>query len=142
MTPKQLESLYKLVCDGKGFAPNDGQFKIWKQTLGFYEEKDVSQAITSFFQRNSTFPMPAELRPLIESARRQRIAKAGQPSVYTLWRCMECGYRFGTWNIDLVPRRCHGTLPVHMKHADFGKACLSTSFAIIGRDTHAAGAGR
>jgi hypothetical protein len=92
MTEAQLKNLYKVACDGKGFVGNDGQFKVWKQTLGWTEEKDLAKALVWWFTAETDFPMPALLKPLIERSRRERIAKASQRRFHVRWQCTTCHY--------------------------------------------------
>lgn len=110
MTTKELEKIYKLACDGKGYEPNDGQFKIWKQTLGWSEECDLSQALTWWFADNTDFPMPALLKPLLEKARLARVARATGQKDLVRWHCPDCGiYRSGFISPnDQFSRRCEG----------------------------------
>ena len=110
MTEKELRNLYQTACDGKGYIGNEGQFKVWKQTLGWCEERDLAKALVAYFQDNTGFPMPAELKTLAESARRARITAASAIKELVRWRCPDCGiYRSGFLEpADHEPRICHG----------------------------------
>ena len=89
MTKRELEQVYKLACDGKGFKPNDGQFKIWQLTLGNLEELDLQQALVWYWADNTNFPMPAELKTLAERSRR---ARASQTLGWIVrYQCPVCG---------------------------------------------------
>lgn len=119
MTDNQLKEIYRTACYGKGFEPNDGQFKVWKQTLGWCEEADLAQALVWYFQENTSFPMPAELKPLSERARRGRTAKTTGPKDEVRWRCPDC-YVTMTGSIDPSddrPRICRG-LPRNRPQCD------------------------
>ena len=89
MTGSELKELYQAACDGKGFEGNAGQFKIWQQTLGWCQQADLAQALIWYFQENTAFPMPAELKTLSERARRERLTKS-QNEWYVHYRCPIC----------------------------------------------------
>ena len=110
MTTKELESLYKTACYGKGFEPNKGQFKVWEQTLGWCEEKHLAQAIIWWFSDNVSFPMPAELKPLAERSRREQMARAQEKTELVGWTCPECGIHVSGFipPTDHEPRVCNG----------------------------------
>ena len=91
MTTAQLKKLYQTACDGKGFEGNAGQFKVWQQTLGWCEETDLAQALVWYFQENTSFPMPADLKPLSERARRARTSSNTGPKDEVRWQCPDCG---------------------------------------------------
>lgn len=91
MTSKELEKLYAQTCAVKGFEPNSGQFKVWKQTLGWIEERDLAEALTDWFATQIAFPMPAELKPLAMSAKHKRELEAERPRQLTIWQCPACG---------------------------------------------------
>ena len=110
MTDTQLKELYRTACHGKGFEPNDGQFKVWKQTLGWCEEADLAQALVWYFSDNAAFPMPAELKTLSERARRERVSRAAQKTELVGWFCPECGVHLSGFldPSDHAPRACKG----------------------------------
>ena len=110
MRENQLRVLYETACAGKGFEPNDGQFKIWKQTLGWIEERDLAQALVEWFMDNQGFPMPADLKPLAMANKRRREASLAAPLDLVRWRCpdchiTQCGFIAPE---DNAPRRCRG----------------------------------
>jgi hypothetical protein len=72
MTKTDMEELYKVACQGKGYKGSDGQFKVWVLTLGHLEKADLAAAMVEYFTNNTGFPMPAELKPLAEAAKRKR----------------------------------------------------------------------
>jgi hypothetical protein len=114
MTEGELKHLYRTACAGKNYEPTDGQFKIWKQTLGWCEEVDLSQALVWYFQDNTGFPMPAELKTLSETARRQRVSRIAVVKDEVRWRCPDCGVTM-TGFIDPTDRAirvCRG-FPAH-----------------------------
>ena len=110
MTEKELRNLYQTACDGKGYIGNEGQFKVWKQTLGWCEERDLAKALVAYFESNTAFPMPAELKTLAESARRARMTAASVSKELAHWHCAECGVYQGGHILasDHEPRVCRG----------------------------------
>jgi hypothetical protein len=110
MTDPELRKIYKSACDGKGYEPNDGQFKVWKLTLAWCDQRDLAQALVYWFGDNTAFPMPAELKPLAERARRARTAKASAATDLVGWRCTICKVtRCGLISPeDHDPRYCQG----------------------------------
>ena len=110
MKDLQLRKLYETACNGKGFEPNDGQFKVWKQTLGWIEEQDLAQAIVEWFGDNDTFPMPSNLKPLAIGNKQRRATQAAQPLDLVRWYCPDCGiYVSGFIPLDEhYPCRCQG----------------------------------
>jgi hypothetical protein len=110
MTDKQLQKIYQTACAGKNYEPSDGQFKVWKQTLGWIEEEDLAQALVDWFSNNSTFPMPAELKPLAMHAKDQRIARTSIKKYLVRWQCRECKITQCGWipESDHEPRICRG----------------------------------
>lgn len=139
MTKTELEKLYRMACDGKGYQPDDGQFKVWKLTLMWAEEKDLAQALVWFFQTEQGFPMPAQLKTLAEKARRERLARAVGDETYTVYVCAECGTRVGSWRPDFVPRACKGHIGSIRNDPDYGKVCTSTSFNLLSREVFSKG---
>jgi hypothetical protein len=108
MTTKELQGIYETACHAKGYTPNDGQFKIWRQTLGWCERKDLEAALVSYFTDNSGFPMPAELKPLSEHNRRLRVAQASESRALVVWLCPVCGYRRSGFltSLESAYRKC------------------------------------
>lgn len=100
MTNNEMKEIYETACRGKGYEPNDGQFKIWKQVLGWCEAQDLARALIQWFTDNASFPMPAELKPLSEQARRERVARSSVKLDYVVYQCPVCmGTRSG-WPED------------------------------------------
>jgi hypothetical protein len=110
MTDKELKDLYVTACSGKGFEPSDGQFKLWKQTLGWCEQSDLAKALVEYFSTNTAFPMPAELKALSEQARRIRVTQAARKTVLVRWQCPDCKVTMCGWipPEDRDPRACRG----------------------------------
>ena len=106
MTKDQMTDLYKTACAGKGFKPNDPQLKLWQSTMGYLEHADLAQAIVWFFEANTGFPMPAELKPLAEKSRHQRTA-SGLGWIVT-YECPDCHLTFVSVHKDeqRPPKTC------------------------------------
>jgi hypothetical protein len=98
MTDKDLKEIYKMACATKGFEPSDGQYKIWKQTLGWCDPKDLEKAIVEYFTTNQNFPMPAELKPLAEAARLKRVRPTTGYEFTTGYRCPRCALTVTSFN--------------------------------------------
>ena len=90
MTDAELKDVYTLCCDTKGYEINPGQIKAWKAALGFYDARDLEAAVRNWYNSNSEFPMPAQLRPLAESARRLRVIPKTGYEYTTGYRCPRC----------------------------------------------------
>ena len=90
MTDGELKELYTLACDTKGYDPDPGQFRTWKSTLGWSDARDLEKAIAEHYTTNINLPMPAELKPLIESARRKRMLPTTGYEYLTGYRCPRC----------------------------------------------------
>ena len=90
MTDGELKELYTLCCDTKGYDPDPGQFKTWKAVLGWSDARDLEKAIAEHYSTSLTLPMPAELKPLIEAARRKRMLPTTGYEYMTGYRCPRC----------------------------------------------------
>jgi len=99
MKPNELEKLYQNACFVKGFEPNDGQFKVWKQVLGWIERIDLEEALTRWYEAETSFPMPAELKPLAMQAKQRRENKAAQALDYVRRQCPVCGVTTVDYNL-------------------------------------------
>jgi hypothetical protein len=130
VTEKQLRTIYQTACDGKSFEPNEGQFKVWKQVLGWAEEKDLARALIFWFTDQTGFPMPADLKPLIEQARRERIAKASTPQVQKVWECLDCHTTVSSFDENWIPTMCKGIRALPMKDPDYGAKCNGREFKL------------
>ena len=93
MKPKEMEELYYRACDAKGFTGSDGQLKIWRQILGRFEKSDLEEAILAYYEKETGFPMPAELKPLAANAQRRResIEQGERSKVFVHMTCPTCG---------------------------------------------------
>jgi hypothetical protein len=88
--PADMGRIYYDACDAKGYKGNEGQLKLWRQMLGYAELRDLQKAMEIYWQDNSDFPMPAQLRHLVERARRERMEKSGGPSEMVEYECPSC----------------------------------------------------
>lgn len=96
MKPAETAAIYYEACDAKGYKGNEGQLKIWRQQLGYAERKDLERALELYWQTNVEFPMPAQLRHLVERARRERLEAADVPKELVEYDCPECHAPFST----------------------------------------------
>ena len=106
--PAEMSDLYFAACDAKGYRGTEGQLKIWQQILGYAEKRDLQKALEFYWQDNKEFPMPAELRHLVERARRERLQVTDEPCEQVEYECPECHAPFSTVvNVgDTRPRLC------------------------------------
>ena len=110
MTDEKLKKIYRQACDTRGFEPSDGQFKTWKQILGWVEAEDMERALQVWWSSNTSFPMPAELRPICASCRREREARSSEKTYLVRWLCSACGGFSCAWIAiaDSGKRICRG----------------------------------
>jgi hypothetical protein len=108
MKPSELERIYAQACATKGFQPSDGQFKTWKQVLGWCEAGDLAQALIWWWESETDFPMPVELKHLAGRAMRERLARDAEPKDYCHWECPVCGFTMSGFipPSDIEPRAC------------------------------------
>ena len=107
MTPNEIREVYLQACDAKGFQPNEGQLKIWRQVLGFYEKRDLEAAVVLWYTRNSDFPMPGGekgIKPYVEQARRERLARSSDKKTLVIYVCPSCQAIFSTY-VDMGDQR-------------------------------------
>lgn len=88
MMTKDLEGIYKTACSAKGFKPDGEQFKTWKKTLIGCDRSDLELALMTWFSTHAGFPMPADLRPVAEDAKRKRTALGAE--AYQQQQCPKC----------------------------------------------------
>ena len=100
MKETELKKAYARACQTRGYEPSEGQFKTWKQTMMFFESVDIERAIDLWYESSTTLPMPAELKPLIERARRERTTKLHNQADFVAWKCPECGLTQSGWPED------------------------------------------
>jgi hypothetical protein len=64
-----------------------------------------------FYEEETTFPMPAELKPLAERARRERTARSEIRRGLVMWKCPVCAWTMsGHLTLeDRAPRFCRST---------------------------------
>jgi hypothetical protein len=107
MEDKDLRALYADACAAKGYEPESGQYKLWKEALLWADRRDVKASIERWWQGETQMPMPAQLKPLIEAARKSREARASSKSVLVRWEC-PCGLTFSGFleEHDMAGRRC------------------------------------
>ena len=89
MNLKQMQGIYRMACEGKGYKGNEAQLKLWFLTMGGFEEADVAQGLIWYWETNTAFPMPAELKILAEKARRGRQSSA--LGWIVRYQCPQCG---------------------------------------------------
>ena len=90
MKPTELRGIYEVACQAKGYEANDGQYKIWQQILGWCERKDLEQALAWYFETETKFPMPAELKGLAGRAMWERTAKSSEKRYLVAFQCPMC----------------------------------------------------
>lgn len=110
MTPNEMRDVYIAACDVKGYEVNDGQLALWKRIMGHLEKRDLMLGLDSWYAHETNFPMPVELKPLAELARRIRINRISEAKELVRWKCTDCGiYRSGFISPeDQAERRCQG----------------------------------
>jgi len=108
MNDGQLRNVYQTACDAKGYDANEGQFKIWKRLLGWSEMRDLGRAIEMWYEEETNFPMPAQLKPLVDRAVRERSAKSRAKTDLVRWQCPICGGTCAGFipPDDFAPRTC------------------------------------
>jgi hypothetical protein len=108
----EIKKAYTRACQTRGFEPSEGQFKTWKQTLMFFEAADIERAIDLWYERETTLPMPAELKPVIEQARRERVNTGAVKKSYVAWTCDACHSSMAGFLTleDQAPRFCRSQI--------------------------------
>ena len=94
MTTKEMREIYKTVTGFYQQDPVESDYGFWRDVLGNYDKADVMRAITRWSAddteielsgglraRGSFFPKPADIKAILESAKRKVVAdaKAYQP---------------------------------------------------------------
>ena len=69
-----------------------------------FDPADLRGGLASWWRTEQYLPMPAQLKPLAEQARRARIAKNTGPKDEVRWQCPDCGVTM-TWFIDPADNR-------------------------------------
>ena len=112
MTDSELKAFYTEAIDRPRFKrPYDGEdLKLWKRMIGWAEAADMRTALDSWWADHIEYPMPAELKPLLERARQGRMARSAVHKFLTRWKCPGCGIfacGYVTASEDLT-RACRG----------------------------------
>jgi hypothetical protein len=108
-----METIYDEACRAASNrpVPEQAQLKIWRQVMCGFDPADLRGGLAIWWRTEQYLPMPAQLKPLAEQARRARIAKNTGPKDEVLWQCPDCGVTM-TGFIDPAddrPRICRGT---------------------------------
>ena len=91
--PSEMETIYDEACRAASNrpVPEPAQLKIWRQVMGGFEPGDLRGGLAIWWRTEQYLPMPAQLKPLAEQARRARIAKNTGPKDEVRWQCPDCG---------------------------------------------------
>jgi hypothetical protein len=75
--PSEMETIYDEACRAASNrpVPEPAQLKIWRQVMGGFDPGDLRGGLAIWWRTEQYLPMPAQLKPLAEQARRARIAK-------------------------------------------------------------------
>lgn len=100
VTPTETKRVYEQACRTKRETPQDDQGRAWHRVLRGYDVRDVQAALDGWWAdttpthsgrpRGAFMPEPAELKPLVEAARRRRETKEQTPKDLVRWRCQGC----------------------------------------------------
>lgn len=115
MTPSETAAIYYGACDLKGYKGNDGQLRTWRQQLGYAEAQDLEKALELYWKDNTEFPMPSQLRSLVERSRRERLEVSDSPKELVEYVCPECQAPFSTY-VEIGDRRNRICAVVNEKH--------------------------
>ena len=104
--PWEMETIYDEACRAASNrpVPEQAQLKIWRQVMCGFDPADLRGGLASWWRTEQYLPMPAQLKPLAEQARRARIAKNTGPKDEVRWQCPDCGVTM-TWFIDPADNR-------------------------------------
>lgn len=134
MNDNQLKEIYRDACYAKNFEPSDGQFRVWKQTLGWIERIDLEEALVEWYKNETGFPMPAELKPLAMQAKQCRENRNAQVLDYVHWKCRVCGAGMTGYipPSDREPRTCRSPyLPLRKEKRNRSLQCNEMCGAIM-----------
>lgn len=77
-----IEQVYLAACGRYGRVPNDDQAEAWRDVLGYYEAREVMDAVTTWQGRTDPandgtptgrfFPSPADLKIILQRSERDR----------------------------------------------------------------------
>lgn len=97
MTPTESKRIYQAACRSKRLDIVQEEYVRWHRVLRGYEAKDVEAALDAWWAdstptlsgrvRGAFMPEPAELKPLIESARDKRLRDKSEPQDWLYWEC-------------------------------------------------------
>lgn len=92
MKPSELKTIYAEACRTATNrpVPDDAQEKIWRQLMGGFDAADLRAGLATWWQTEKFLPMPAELKPLAERARRDRFSKSALVKFLVAWSCPVC----------------------------------------------------
>jgi hypothetical protein len=85
-----------------------------------FDAKDLRGGLALWWRDNVFLPMPAELKPLAEQARRGFANKDRGAEEHVEWECSNCGTRYSSFTPGFAPKACRGTIG---SGPDQGKAC-------------------
>ncbi len=112
MKPSEMKTIYQESCRTAANrpVPDEAQEKIWRQIMIGFDPADLRGGLAIWWQTEKYLPMPAELKPLAERARRERMAKAQEKQDLVGWTCPECGIHASGFisPTDHEPRVCRG----------------------------------
>jgi hypothetical protein len=84
---KELREIYADACAAKGYDTDGAQYKTWKEPLLWCDKRDVETALARWWETETQLPMPSQLKPLVDMARKARIARSTQEQWLVGWRC-------------------------------------------------------
>ena len=138
MKPTETKAIYEAACRSKRMETKQDEADLWRRVLGGFEARDVRDAVDAWFSdstpvtignssrpRGAFMPAPAELKPLIDKARRDREARAREPQDYICWQCTN-GHRVS----GFIAR----SKPTPESHAPCGYAACGQPMRVFGRD--------
>ena len=112
MKPSEMHTIYGEACRmaANRPVPDQAQEKLWYRLMSGFDGDDVREGLVLWYKAESFLPMPADLKPLSEQARRERITKSAIKTVLARWSCPDCGIPRSGWIPldDHASRRCQG----------------------------------
>ena len=114
MKPNEMRAIYEEACcaSSNRQLPEEAQLKIWQQQMGGFDAGDLRAGIAVWWQTEKYLPMPAELKPLAEAARRKRLALSSSEKFLVRWKCPDCSRTqsgiISTKYMDTPARYCSG----------------------------------
>ena len=94
MRPSEIEAIYNDACRiaSNRPVPEAAQLKIWRQIMGGFDAEDLRGGLGIWWLTEKFLPMPAELKPLAERARRERTARSEIRRGLVMWKCRVCAW--------------------------------------------------